>query len=527
MSKMSERQRLGVTIGASVVLAGGVTALVFLDRKEIEDTDANIARLDQKIESAEVEIRKTKEREDKVIVYREVAPRELEILPQKQQIADFHAGLAAALAQTGMRLSKLPENSAKDSELALGVYVTPTTLECEGDAASFLRFVNMVENDPRLSTITGFKVKGGARPREGDHFPGHKISLHLETYSYSPKAKGLKPVAIANYDARLEDPKIRQEIASFSPEKQDTYFLRPSASRRDVFVDVRREVIVEDPEHVHQRYVEEERVVVDLEHRLDEVREKVEIEKALIARGDLFGADRVAQEVDTFLNELRVRSLNIASVKSVTFPDLLARVEKAKKSIDDVVAARTKFPRELTVTQSVARMTRDIVSAAFQRGDFAEVNSICSQWEVFLRGKAIEPAAQEVIDDVKKYRKRSKTLAEFHQIGMHVTSVIMNPVQPSQSVALLNGSVIRVGDALPPDGQIQVQSITREGVTFAFQGETVFVKRRDASASPLKDGRGRSSTGASVPVSAGAGEGESVPAAPTPSSPRRTSLRPK
>jgi hypothetical protein len=479
---MSEKKRLWLTIGASVAVAGGVTVLVFLDRKEIEETETNIAALDQKIESAEVEIRKTKDREDKVIVFRAVAPRELGILPQKQQIADFHAGLATALSQTGARLTKIPESAPKESELARGVFVTQNTIECEADAASFLRLVNMIENDERLASIRGFKVRAGARPKEGQKTAVHKVTLNLETFFYAPAAGAVKSVPIPGEDARLEDPKVRQEIAAFTPEKQDTYLLRPSASRRDAFVDVRKEVVVEDPAETRRRFEEEEKVVADLDHRLDEVREKVEIEKALVAGGRLFEADRMAQEVELLMNELGVRSANIASVKSVTFPDLVVRVEKARRSIDDIAGTLRDLPRELTVTASTATMTRDLVSNAFRHADFAEVNTICTQWEQFLRGKAVEAGAQPILEEIKTYRHRSKVLAEFHQRSVHVTAVVLNPVTPTQSVALVNGKVTRVGDAVDTGGQIVVHAITREGVTFTFQGENVVLTREDAAA---------------------------------------------
>src|SRR5437016_709012 len=80
-----------------------------------------------------------------------------------------------------------------------------------------------------------------------------------------------KRVQIPNEEARLDDPKVHQEITSFQPERRDSYTLRPSVSRRDPFVDVRREVIVEDPEAVRKRYEAEENVTLDLEKRHDEL----------------------------------------------------------------------------------------------------------------------------------------------------------------------------------------------------------------------------------------------------------------
>ena len=133
MVKLSERQLLWATIGTALAVTGGITALVFSDRDEIRVTEESISGLGERIREADVEIHKTKDREDQVIVFREVQSRELEILPQKQQIADFHMNLTTFLTQAGASFSKIPENAPKESELARGVYVTPNTVEFTAD----------------------------------------------------------------------------------------------------------------------------------------------------------------------------------------------------------------------------------------------------------------------------------------------------------------------------------------------------------------------------------------------------------
>lgn len=481
MAKLSEKQRLWLTIGASVALTGGITALVFNDRTQIRETEEEIASLEQRIELADVEIRKTKDREDEVIVFREVQDRELSILPTKQRIADFHSNLTTFLTQAGARFTKLPENAPKESELAKGVYVTPNAVECEADAASLLRLFNMIENDERLVAIKGFKVKAGAKPKDSDEETTHKVSLALETYYYAPPATARAATPIPSLAERLEDPVIQQRIASFQPERRDSYKLVASASRRDPFVDVRREVIVEDPEVTKKRFATEETLVLDMERRHDEIREKTEAEKALLLEGQLFQRDRLGQEVDGLVNELRVRVANVASVKSVTFPDLVARTDKVRVAIEEIATTRKDLPRELKVTVAVAESTRDQITVAFDRGDFAEVSSVVTAWEGFVRGKSIEPAAQPVLAEIVRFRKRGKILTEFHSRGIHVTGILLNPIEPSRSVALVNGKPVRVGDALDGKVEPKVLGISKDGVEFGFQGETIRVGREDAS----------------------------------------------
>ena len=179
MGKLTERQLLWVTVGTAVALTGGITALVISDRGEIatiEDAVYNPdSGLERRMREADVEIKKTKDREDQVIVFREVASRELEILPQRQQIADFHMNLTTFLTQAGASFSKIPENAPKESELGHGVYVTPNTVEFTADSASLLRFLNMalIEKDTNIVSTAGIEPQ---RPVAvcsciGDHAP--------------------------------------------------------------------------------------------------------------------------------------------------------------------------------------------------------------------------------------------------------------------------------------------------------------------------------------------------------------------
>src|SRR5262245_11711557 len=480
---MSERNRLLLTIGASVLLTGGITALVVLDRGEIEDTEAEIASLDARIQSADAEIRRTKEREDDVIVFRGVRDRELEILPRHQEIADFHANLTTFFSQAGARFTKLPENAPKDSEVAPGVYVTPNALECEAEAAALLRLVNMIEIDPRLVAVKGLKVKAGPKPKDPEEKPVHKVSLALETYYYNPAASERRPpLSIPNEAERREEPAVAQRIAEFTPEKRDSYTLRASSSRRDPFVDVRREVIKEDPEKLRARLAEETTRVEAFEKRLDEAREKVEQEKAYVLDHKIFEADRISRDINVLLNEISVQLAAATNLKNVTFPELLARVDKVRTVLESVSASRRDLPRELRVTASVAKEVRGQIDAAFKKGDYAEVNSLCVAWEAFVRGKDVEPSAVPLLEEMKDYRRRAKVLSQFHSMVIHVIGVMVNATDPARSAAIVNKAVLKTGESIDGKGDVKVVAIRRDGVEFAYDGEVVFVPREDAAA---------------------------------------------
>lgn len=494
MAKLNEKGRLWLTIGASVLATGGMTTLVFADRSEIKTAEEEIASLDGRIDAADIEIRKTKDREDEVIVFREVQNRELEILPKQQEIANFHLNLTTFLTNAGARFTKMPENAPKESELTRGVFVTPNTIECEADATALLRLVNLIENDPRLVAVKGLQVKGGGRSAEGGDTPSHKVKLHLETYFYAPPVKSKAGVAIPNIAERLEDQVIRKKVADFQPERRDSYALRPSTSRRDPFVDFRREVVAEDPEQTRLRFAGEEVVVLDVEKRHDLIREKTETEKSLSGSGALFQYDRVRQELDDLVNELRVRVANVASIRSVTFPDLTVRVERVRAALEELAQARQTLPRVLTITIAVATETRDAISRAFRDGNYAEVTTLSTQWEQFLRGKIVDDSAGPLNEEIRGYKLRSKRLSEFHAKGVHVTGVIVNVAQPAQSVALVNGEVRHIGEALDDKGEIRILSIARDGVEFGFQGETIRLGRADSGGTSPRPASGTSTT---------------------------------
>ena len=86
MRKLSEKQLLILTIAVSVLLTGGLVALILGDKNEIEGIEGEISAIEQQIQVCDVEIAKTKTREDKVLVFRAVESRELAILPTAQKI---------------------------------------------------------------------------------------------------------------------------------------------------------------------------------------------------------------------------------------------------------------------------------------------------------------------------------------------------------------------------------------------------------------------------------------------------------
>lgn len=482
MSKLSEKQLLVGTILVTVLLAGGLVALILTDRGAINDIEGEIGTIEAQIRACDGEIRKTPQREEDVLVFRAVETRELAILPTQQMIVQFLNNLSSFFASSGVRFEGAPESSPAESQLAKGIFETHAKLRFRGPAASILKFMNMVENDPRLVAIKGYDIGAGDRD-EDDPLAEveHDVNMTMATYFYNPAAGNVKRVHIPNEQRRLQDAKIRAAIDAFEPERPDTYVLRPSASRRDPFVDPRKRKRTEDPAEILAQFKAEEVIVSGFEAEYTEIAEKVEAENALLAAGDLFRADRLGREIDQLMDDLRSRLQHAVELKTVTIPELLGRLETVQSDVSRMAGNRK--PRNIKVTAAVSRDMLDKIQELFNAGEYTQIGTEIAGWESYVRGKEVEGGAHALLDQVRSYKKRAKDLSDFRALKLHVGGTIIDETDPSRSVALINRSAFKMGDRLDDAGEIVVGQITPTRVTLRFRNEVVHVpvgRRRSA-----------------------------------------------
>jgi len=476
VGKLSERARLILTISVSLLLTGGLMAFVFSDRSEIEVVQGEIDGLEQRIQAAAVEEARIPEREDKVLIFRAVEDRELAILPTEQKIADFQRSLSAFLTAADLKFSELPESSPEDSELARGIRATRVKVKGAGDSNAILKFVNMIENDPRVVAVKGFKISAGDPDRANPNAPVfHEVEVELETYFYRPE-RGQDDLHIPGAEKRLQDERIQAAIAAFQPERPENYVLRPAASRRDPMVDPRqpagRGAEGPDPEE----WDREESIVIDLETRYRDIVEKIEMERAFERQGDLFRYDRMRQEVDGLINEVRARLEQVRSLKQVVLPELQERVEKIAAGLEDLRGRRPQ--RDLVVTRTVADEFRKELAEDLQAAKYADLASKGSAWVNFLRGKQVDADARPLLAEIATLMQKGKVLAEFHALALEITGTIVHAEDPSRSLVVINGHNVRVGDILDEAGMLSVSAISSSQITFLFQGETICLPTR-------------------------------------------------
>jgi len=484
--KLTEKKRLLLTIGVSVLVTGGLVALVLSDRSEIESLETEIGDLDTRIEAADLEIERTADREEKVVVFRAVESRELAILPSEQKIAEFYQGLSKFFVAAGLRFRELPESQPVESDLAKGIYVTRSVVEGQGEASSILKFLNMLENDPRLASIKGLKVEA-ADARKPDDAPDapmlHDVTVHLESYFYNPAGVNMKPVTIQGEEQRLEAPAVKEAIASFVPERPAKHDLKIAASRRDPLVDPRERRVQVNEEAAAADLARQEGVVTDLEAGLADAREMDEQVRALLASGELFKADRLQGEMDVRLNELRVRLAQIQQMKTVTNATFLGRVLAVQQRVDELMGRR--LPRETVITRALGEKTLGEIRVQFDRGAYAEVATLGQAWVEFLKGKQIDPDAEAANAEIASLRTRARILGETEGFVITITGTIVHESEPSRSQSTINGVLLKVGEAVDTGGDIRVHAVRRDAVDFVYKGE-LFTRTRSASGSPSK-----------------------------------------
>ncbi len=225
----------------------------------------------------------------------------------------------------------------------------------------------------------------------------------------------------------------------------------------------------------------------------------IEQEKALILAGDLFRADRLSQEIEGKINELRAVVHKIVEMKEVTIASLNARVLEVVAWLDTIVGRRPQ--RDVTVTRGVAAKMLAELEKLFRAGEYAELQNQGNAWDGYVRGKEITADAQPVIARIKALRRRTKNLSDFASLQIQVRAAIIASSDPARNVALINGNAHRSGDKLDERGEVIVGRITRSYVWFRFRGEEEFKVRVGGSFEAASKGGARAPA---VPVPIGA-----------------------
>jgi len=482
VTRLTEKQLLLLTIGITILIAGGLGFLIWSDFRTIEEEKAKKADLDHQIDLAEKEIALRPDREYRVIANREISDREVAFLPEEEEIETFWEVLERFASDSGVRISEIAPSSIQRSGRGKKgaestISTVPQVLSLRGTIDEFLRFMNMVENYERIINVSEYSVTAGEVADE-DGKPRHSIRLALTTFTYSKKIASTI-VSIPKYEEKREQPEVKKWLSRIKVQEKETYTLPPSLNRRDPFVSVRRrpqtktEVdTIANPDY--QRGLIDN--IVELVHSLQQ---GLSFEEELQRRGDLWRLQaqrkenreaytQISDSVTTGNKEITIAEFRERFKKEVLVP--WAAIQKRMEEMRNANPA-------LTLEQVQEWNTR--ISKYFDDHMWREVDSECRGFrDASKSGQHVDDDAKDLVQRIFELQRQAKVIDAFEKRKIDITGILYSP--RANSVAVVNGKQMTVGEALDADGTVVVVEIGEDYVIFETEGVEIRKEQKTA-----------------------------------------------
>lgn len=486
MNKLSEKQRLIVTIACAMVVVLGFGALTYWDLDRIyaaEVTDENpeaaeiadpeqwgelrhIQEIEKQIATARAEAEKIPQREQDVIVYREIVARDAAILPSEDEVNQLTRTIGDFERMAGVTLTRVSE---LDTSVAKGQAIAhiPIKLQFSGTFEETLKFVNLFENLDRIVNVSAFNISGGrSKDKDADGIPRHEIALDLMTYMYTSSAGLAKPVEISNYEGRKNDPVIQKLIRQKKAAFVEKYQLQSRVNRRDPLVDPRRRVD-ELPEGLDPEDADaQKRLVNKLKFDVELLKEDVRQERFYARNKKYVPLAEIKKVIDEKFGQLE---LDIRQAEPrVSIPELQEVLH------DDVVApfSELKAERDMTdrpqlVPAASVREFLDRMNQALDAFDYAGAVQQHKTFEAFVADLDIAEDAAPLVAEMQALRREAEVSLEFERLKLVYSGTIL---QPNSSVVIVNGKALRVGGYVDAEGRCRIVEITEDHILYDFDG---------------------------------------------------------
>jgi hypothetical protein len=472
VSRLTEKQLLLVTIGITVLIAGGLGFLIWSDFRAIDEEKTRIADLDKQIEAAQQEIELIPDREFRVIANREIADREVAFLPEEEEIENFWEVLERFALESGVRISEIApttiQRGGRDKKGEQSTISTvPQVLSLRATTDDFLRFINMIENYERIINVVEYSLSA-SEVADDDGKVRHGIRLALTTFTYSKKIASTI-VSIPKYEEKREQPEVKKWLSRIKVQEKETYTLQPSLTRRDPFVSVRKRPSGEvNPGEARDPKVEEA-IVANLVELVRTLQQGLAYEEELQRRNDLWRLQAQRKENSDVYNELS--ELILGAKKDVLIPEFVDRLKKdvlvpwtaIQKRMEDMVKTN---PR-LTIQQ--VQEWYDKIARIHDERKWAEVETEARSFrDASKNGQHVDDDAKDLVQKIFDLQRSAKVIDSFDKRKTVISGIIYSP--NGVSVALVNGKQMMLGDALDAEGQVIVVEIGESYVIFETEG---------------------------------------------------------
>ncbi len=483
MSRFTEKQMILATIGGAVLLAGGFGTMAWFDRQAVyknEVTDDNpgaadaaeedwgerrkIYEIRKQMEAAQAEAALIGKREQDVIVYREIVARDAAILPEVDDVNNLADTIDGYVKQSGVTLKQVSDLSIHPGGEA--IKTMPIKLSVTGTFDQFLKFLNLFENLDRIVNVRSFSVQAGHQNGAKDKKVQHDVQIELSTYIYTPSAGIGKPVEIANYDHRKDDPTIQRLVRQSKPARVDKYQLKPRINRRDPLLDPRRpggpDPSAGDPADVQKQHELVDKLKFDMEVLKADVQQEAQFvaEKKYVPLATLKPMiDEKCAKLEAEI--LAAQPLVTASDLREAFNDDVVSPFEAIKGQRKLVAMPVVFPA------AEAAKFKDKMRAALDEGKYELVLKILADFDALVKNQTLAEDAAPIVADMRALSKEAHAMLEFFALHLRVDGMVL---QGAGSIVLINHKSFKVGDFVDAAGRCKLKEIEEQKLVFEIDG---------------------------------------------------------
>ena len=489
MKGLNDKQLLIATIAVPAVFVVGFSALAVLDwqkvhRAEIRDDDpegaaaaAEITDPEEwgelrKIYEIEKQIAELKKKADlipkyeqDVIVYREIVQRDSQILPDRDLVNALALSIDQYAREAQVGLTKVSDLNLTGGDAAVAIRRMPIRMSLSGGFDQFLKFVNLFESMDRIVNVKTFAITG-TRLEDPTAQPQHAIQLELETYVYNGAAGLAKPVEIANYERRRDDPVIQKQVRQQKAARVDKYQLRQRLNRRDPLVDPRRKLSDVPVEVTPEEYENQKAIVDKLRIDLELLKEDLRLEALYVSEKKYVQLAQIRPIIEEKVAQFQV-DVEDAS-RRVTVPEFVEMLT------DELGNAFAQIRDQRNVPIGVVLLDRRTVAPfleqindCLEKREFEKVVAQWAAYQKFAQGKQLTEDAEPLVKAMEDSAREAQVMTDFLALKISVSGVIR---LPAGSRVILNAKSRKVGDVIDAAGRCRLKEIKDESLVFEFDG---------------------------------------------------------
>jgi len=408
-------------------------------------------------------------REQDVIVYREIVQRDSQILPDKDQVNVLTETIDEFARTSGVVVTKLGDLNLVNNP-SQAISRVPVQINLSGSFDQFLKFLNLFETMDRIVNTRSFKIVANFRSNDDPSVPvSHSIALELETYVYTPGAGLAKPVEIANYERRKEDPVIQKLVRQQKAARVEKYQLKPRINRRDPFRDPRRSDLDGAGAGVSGEDYETQKTKVDqFKVRLQLLLEDVRLMQQYLAEKKYIQYVAMKEKVDADVRkmdgELREADpkISVAELHEMFQEEVVVPFTRVAQDVE-------KPNTPLIFTKKDAADFLDKQNAALDELKYEEAIKVARDFESLI-AQPNRKLAEDAADQVAALRANAVAadkMLKFLALKVRVSGRIR---RPEGSLVLIGGKTRRVGDFIDDQNRCKLAEILDDKLVFEFDG---------------------------------------------------------